>query len=320
MAYAFGAVGNGSGAIVVPVGGPPGLRGERGADSTVPGPEGREGPPGRDGEQGPAGAGAIVTRAARVNTPLWCAVVADGPTGCRPADPNNPAHRGQVIGVTAYGGMLNAQVTIHNVGDLMGLVATFAGGASLFVGTGGMLTPAPPTSGWRQIVATAVSSSQIVVALGEASIVDDAGDALLAEGGFSTPCDLDGAADPNAAGQYVTPAANARALSGKASLGHTSVFDQNYSGLSSDVQVGFRTLTAPRIYSLPDVDTYALGQDHVVADESGACSDALTITIQPGAGTGDIIGGPEGATTFVLTSPYQAVRFRRGAANLWIRV
>ncbi len=127
-------------------------------------------------------------------------------------------------------------------------------------------------------------------------------------------------ADPNATGRYVTPAANARALSGKASLGHTSVFDQNYAGSASDVQVGFRTLTAPRIYSLPDLDAYPLGQDHIVADESGACSDALTITIQPGPSTGDIIGGPEGATTIVLSSPYQAVRFHRGAANLWIRV
>lgn len=35
---------------------------------------------------------------------------------------------------------------------------------------------------------------------------------MLDEGGFSTPCPLDHAADPAASG-YVTPAANARALS-----------------------------------------------------------------------------------------------------------
>ena len=110
-----------------------------------------------------------------------------------------------------------------------------------------------------------------------------------------------------------------------ASLGHTSVFDRDYTGLASDVQVGFRTLTGPRIYTLPDVDTYPLGQDHVVADESGACSDTLTIKIQPGPDTNDVIGGaePDAGTsipTIVLFNPYQAVRLRRGAANLWIRL
>jgi hypothetical protein len=109
-------------------------------------------------------------------------------------------------------------------------------------------------------------------------------------------------------------------LNAKAERGHTPVPDANYQCLQRDVQVGMTTLTAPRTISLPDVDTFPLGQDLVIADESGACSDTLTITIQPGPGTGDIIGSPEGATTFVLSSPYQAVRLRRGAANLWIRL
>ncbi|WP_183667428.1 hypothetical protein [Methylorubrum rhodesianum] len=77
------------------------------------------------------------------------------------------------------------------------------------------------------------------------------------------------------------------------------------------------SLTAARTVSLPDVDTFPLGQDLVIADESGACSESLTITIIPGSGTGDTIAGDG---SIVLTSPYQAVRFRRGAANLWIRL
>lgn len=109
------------------------------------------------------------------------------------------------------------------------------------------------------------------------------------------------------------------ALAAAAQRGHTTVSDVDYQCLATDVQVGIVSLTAPRMISLPDVDSFPLGQDLVIADESGACSDTLTITIQPGPGTGDIIGGPEGATTIVLSSPYQAVRFRRGAANLWIR-
>lgn len=109
------------------------------------------------------------------------------------------------------------------------------------------------------------------------------------------------------------------ALAAAAQRGHTTVSDADYQCLTTDVQVGIVSLTSARTISLPDVDTFPLGQDLVIADESGACSDTLTITIQPGASTGDIIGGPEGATTIVLFSPYQAVRFRRGAANLWIR-
>ena len=94
----------------------------------------------------------------------------------------------------------------------------------------------------------------------------------------------------------------------------------NYQILATDVQVGVIALTAPRVLSLPDVDSFPLGQDLVIADESGACSETLSITIQPGSGTDDVIGGPDGPTTILLSSPYQAVRFRRGAANLWIRL
>ncbi|MEN3213619.1 hypothetical protein PUR23_26855 [Methylorubrum populi] len=101
---------------------------------------------------------------------------------------------------------------------------------------------------------------------------------------------------------------------------HTPVADADYQGLPTDEQIGLVALTAPRTISLPDVDSFPLGRDIVIADESGACSDTLTITIQPGAGTGDVIGGPDGATNIVLFTPYQAARFRRGAANLWIRL
>ena len=120
---------------------------------------------------------------------------------------------------------------------------------------------------------------------------------------------------PKANGAWPTPPWRIEAPGGR-----TSVSDANYQCLQSDVQIGMTALTAPRTISLPDVDTFPTGQDLVVADESGACSDAITITIQPGPATSDIIGGPEGATTIVLSSPYQAVRFRRGAANLWIRL
>lgn len=115
------------------------------------------------------------------------------------------------------------------------------------------------------------------------------------------------------------PASVGKAVAAAAKLGHTLVSDANYQILATDVQVGVIALTAPRVLSLPDVDSFPLGQDLVIADESGACSDTLTITIQPGPSTGDAIGGAENST-LILFAPYQAVRFRRGAANLWIRL
>ncbi|CAO4183360.1 hypothetical protein [Methylorubrum aminovorans] len=115
------------------------------------------------------------------------------------------------------------------------------------------------------------------------------------------------------------------ALAEKASLGHQAVADANYQCLTTDVQVGLTALTASRTVSLPDVDSFPFGQDLVIADESGACSDTVLIKIRPGVGTGDTIGGADtdpalGVGVVALSSPYQAVRLRRGAANLWIRL
>ena len=212
MTYIFNAAGNGSAPLVVPVGGPPGQRGPAGADSTVPGPEGRQGP------AGPAGAGAVSSRQADTSAPLWSAVVASDANRCIPADPSNPAHRGQVIGVTAYGGMAGGQVEIQSVGDLLGPVASFTEGSALFVGVGGILTSTPPASGWRQIVATAVSSNQVVVALGEARVVADEGTALVVPSGFASPASASDVSAGAATDKFVTPAALDPALSGKLGL------------------------------------------------------------------------------------------------------
>lgn len=203
MAYVLNATLSGAAPAVVPTGGPPGLRGPAGADSTVPGPQGREGPA---GPQGPAGAGSVTSRRASSNVPLWAAVVASEANRCIPADPSNPEHRGQVIGVTAYGGMTGAQVSIQSVGDLLGPVASFSEGTPLFVGTNGSLTPTPPTSGWSQIVATAVSSSQVVVALGEARFIADEGTALVVPAGFATVSQQADVEAASASDKFLVPA------------------------------------------------------------------------------------------------------------------
>ncbi|SFG64767.1 hypothetical protein [Methylobacterium gossipiicola] len=107
------------------------------------------------------------------------------------------------------------------------------------------------------------------------------------------------------------------ALSGKASLGHTAAPDADYQALVTDVQIGFPVLTAARTVYFPDVDTYPLGQDFVVADESMQCSPDRPIIMAPGPGTNDQIGD---GTPIAITAPNQGLRFRRGRANLWILV
>jgi hypothetical protein len=112
------------------------------------------------------------------------------------------------------------------------------------------------------------------------------------------------------------PASVGKAVAAAAQRGHTPVSDANYQCLATDVQVGMKPLTAPRTIWLPDVDTFPF-QDLVIADESGVCSDTLTITILPGPGTDDVIGTSEG--NVILSRAFEGAWFRRGAANLWIR-
>jgi len=107
-------------------------------------------------------------------------------------------------------------------------------------------------------------------------------------------------------------------LDGKAVRGSTSVNDSDYQILQTDVQVVMRTLTAPRAIYLPDVDTYPAGQDLVIFDGSGNCSAERPILIYPGPGTGDAIAYVD--SVLILEQPYFPLRFRRGTANLWVRM
>lgn len=66
----------------------------------------------------------------------------------------------------------------------------------------------------------------------------------------------------------------------------------------------------------PDVDIYPHSQDVVIGDESGACPEALSITIMPGNGTSDSL--PQTSdNAVVLNAPLASVRLRRGASKIW---
>lgn len=141
---------------------------------------------------------------------------------------------------------------------------------------------------------------------GESLTVDELGSAILKNAIGTTPGSV-------ADGKVVADLASD--VAGKASLGHTPAPDADYQALSTDVQIGFLALSAPRTVYLPDVDTYPLGQVLFIADESGACSPDRPITISTGPGTNDTIAGQTGV---LMTDPYQGIGFRRGAANVWI--
>ncbi|EHP94864.1 hypothetical protein [Methylorubrum extorquens] len=163
--------------------------------------------------QAVARAVAATSRTASVALPNWTVVVADGAGNCAPADPSNPAHLNLVLGIVANAVSEGGEAQIQTIGDLVGLAPHgLTVGATLFVGTNGTLAPNPPDgAAWRQIIGKSATPYGVIASLGEASLIYAEADALLAPGGFATPCDLDRAADIAAAG-YVTPAANARAF------------------------------------------------------------------------------------------------------------
>jgi hypothetical protein len=149
--------------------------------------------------------GAAIIKTATVSLAPWSAFVADGVDECRPADISDPAQRQAVLAITANGGAAGARVTGQSAGDLFGPNAGWMPGAPLYVGTGGVLTQAASTSGWRQQVATVVTDGHIVVNLGEARIIA-ADTPMLAAGGFAAPAATSDVQQGIALDRYLTPA------------------------------------------------------------------------------------------------------------------
>jgi hypothetical protein len=82
--------------------------------------------------------------------------------------------------------------------------------------------------------------------------------------------------------------------------------------LSTDTYVAVANLLASRTISLPKASTFPRGKPLYVADESGACSPTVTITIA--ASGSDTIAGQVSVT---MGSPYQKLTFHSNGSNLW---
>ncbi|GJE27937.1 hypothetical protein [Methylobacterium organophilum] len=271
------------------------------------------------------GGAAFVERVAAVAMTRGTVVVGAGLQMIQ-ADPYDPSHCGRVLGILTQDVAVGVSGLAQSIGPMTGILGAFAGGDRLFIGAGGSLANAVPSGAkWRQPMGRADAANAITVALGEASIIrDDVG----AVGGLASfrlrtfLGDVPSDSSARAVIEAIIPLASVTigdqtttipdAIEGCAAIHHTSVSDLDYHCLSTDVQVGLVSLTAPRTVFLPA--RYPLGQVLFIADESGACSETLPITIQ--AGTGDSIAGQ---ASVQITNPYQGLGFRRGAANLWIR-
>lgn len=107
----------------------------------------------------------------------------------------------------------------------------------------------------------------------------------------------------------------AEALAAKASIGSKSVSNANYQATATDVEIAMRGMTVSRTVTLPNAASYPPGQDFIVIDADGSCSEARMIVIQ--AGAGDTINGQ---AQIILFDSYQSICLRRGASNLWIRL
>ncbi|WP_267406669.1 hypothetical protein [Methylobacterium sp. GC_Met_1] len=72
-------------------------------------------------------------------------------------------------------------------------------------------------------------------------------------------------------------------------------------------------LTQARVLTLPAASAYPVGHTLVIADEAGACSTSLTVTLAP-AGSDKI----NGAASVVLSVPWFAVVLRVDGASRWV--
>lgn len=122
---------------------------------------GIQGPPGPQGPQGPASAQTLNLPAAHALSGHRAVVATT--MGAAYADPTNPAHQDAVVGITTGAALVGETATIQAVGEMTEPSWSWTPGLPIFVGAGGTLTHTPPSSGWVQSIATALTAQRIFV-------------------------------------------------------------------------------------------------------------------------------------------------------------
>jgi len=128
------------------------------------GPQGPPGPPGPPGPQGPPGSAGAQTLSitAAQNLSGHRMVVATS-AGAVYADPTNPAHADALLGITIGAALSGDQVTVLVAGEMIEPSWSWTPGLPLYVTTSGLLSHTPPSTGWVQIAALAVTPTRILL-------------------------------------------------------------------------------------------------------------------------------------------------------------
>jgi hypothetical protein len=114
------------------------------------------------GLQGPAGTNSVIT----VTSPLFVAsnkvLAITGTIGY--ADSSNVNHAGYVLGISSNSATAGTAINISTTGLMTGF--TSLGSGIAYLGTGGNIVTTPPTSGFLQQIGIVISSTSILIDIG----------------------------------------------------------------------------------------------------------------------------------------------------------
>ena len=121
------------------------------------------------GVQGPAGAGhgavELLTKVAGENLGGHRAVIVDNDNKVYYGDRTNFAHMYKVVGITRGAANIGTNVEIQTYGLMTELSWNWIAGQPIFLGTNGLLTQIPPTTGFSLIIAKALTSTDIFISV-----------------------------------------------------------------------------------------------------------------------------------------------------------
>lgn len=127
---------------------------------------GAQGPQGIQGVTGPAGA---VTQTLVAGDVLgghrW--VVPDATGAVIYADQTTPTHANKVLGMTLGAALLGADIQIQSSGEHIEPSWTWTLDLPVFLGSNGLMTQTPPTTGFSQIVGFPITATKLMIGLRE---------------------------------------------------------------------------------------------------------------------------------------------------------
>ena len=123
---------------------------------------GQEGPP---GIPGPAGDGSTITKTATVAIGGHRVVIASGASGAAIADKDTPDHMHRVIGITKGAAGSGNQIEIAGAGEMTEPSWTWSVGP-VWLGSNGLLTQTPPTTGFLLMIGTAIAPTVLMIKIG----------------------------------------------------------------------------------------------------------------------------------------------------------